>query len=95
MSGVWVGVIWRAINRSLVIGFVILFPIMLLHSYEFWYLGPGEGVLNSSVVTEVPAQDKWRAFGRDLMLMPFQLLAIAGVIFAVQAPLLIVKILRP
>lgn len=43
-----------ALNRSLLIGFVIVLAVWSLHTYEFWFLEQGYGYLSSDA--EVTAE---------------------------------------
>ncbi len=84
--------VWRALNRSLLIGFVIVLALWSLHTYEFRFLEQGYGYLSSDAEA-VPDVEKAHVFAQDLLLMPLQLAAISGFFFLVQAPMIVIQML--
>jgi hypothetical protein len=88
----WLEPVWQALDRSLLIGFVIVLAVWSLQTYEFWFLEQGHGYLSSGAEA-VPDADKAHVFAQSLLLMPVQLAAISGVFFLVQAPMIVFQML--
>jgi hypothetical protein len=86
-------VVWRAIGRSFLCGFIIVAVFLGLYSYEFWFLDPGQGYLSSDVAEAVPDKDKMLVFTRSLLFVPVQLLAVSGIFFLAQVPVIVIQLL--
>ena len=78
-----------AANRSLLIAFFIVAPIMCLSAYETFFLGPGEGYLNSDETVPQTQAEKLSDLVHMVMIMPIEIAAIALFFFVAQLPLIV------
>jgi ABC-type microcin C transport system permease subunit YejB len=82
---------WRAINRSLLAGGVLLLLIFAFGSYELWFVPPGEGYLNSEGNGPYSEAEKIRDFTKSVILLPVKHAILAGLIFALHVPFLLLR----
>jgi len=82
---------WRAINRSLLVGGVLLLLVFAFGSYELWLVPPGEGYLNSEGSGPYSEAEKMRDFLESVIFLPAKYLLLAGVIFVAHVPFLLLR----
>lgn len=80
---------WQAIDRSLLIGGLLLLLIFAFGSYELWFVPPGEGYLNSEGSGPYSDAEKTRDFIQSIILLPVKHAAISAVIFVFHVPFLL------
>ena len=83
--------VWRALRRSILIAAVLLALPWSLITYEYFFVPPGEGYLNSDERPEDVPADKVAGFADALKYMAIELGVLTFVIFMVQVPSLLAR----
>src|SRR5262245_42282106 len=88
----WV-VFWRTVHLSMIIASLLVLPAFAIGIFELWLVPPGQGYFNADETIALSNDEKTLELARSLMRMSVSLAIVAAVMFLLQLPFLVGRLI--